>query len=88
MNTRLNEIERLVIGSDNAYVSFDTWGADTRSMLYFFLADEFKEKDKNYFTGNFGRYIVSFNNGRQSRGGMDMGSPEQAIVEKVKERVE
>jgi hypothetical protein len=52
-------------------------------MLFFYLVNEFKEKKINYFGGEKGNYIVYFSNGRNSRGGMDMGSPDQMVVQKV-----
>jgi len=87
MNERLREIERLVItdkGAVSGVASFDSWGGDKRSMLYFFLIDNFKKKRVNYFGGVAGKYIVYFDNAREGIG-TSMGSPDTAIVEKVLE---
>lgn len=84
MKAELKEIERLT-NKNNGYESFDTWGNDTRSMLYFFLINEFKEKGINSFTGENGKYLVHFRHGHIGRGGMDMGSPDSMVVEKIKE---
>ena len=83
MKAELKEIERLTI-KNNGYASFDTWGNDTRSMLYFFLINEFKEKYINSFEGENGSYLVYYRSGHNGRGGMDMGTPDSMVVEKIK----
>jgi len=83
MKAELKEIERLTI-KNNGYASFDTWGNDTRSMLYFFLINEFKVKHFNSFEGGNGSYLVYYRYGYNGRGGMDMGTPDSMVVEKIK----
>ena len=84
MKAELKEIERLTVlnGGTN---SFDTWGDSVRSMLYFFLINEFKERGLNFFRGEKGSYIVFFRHGNDGRGGMDMGSPDSMVVQRVNE---
>jgi hypothetical protein len=84
MKAELKEIERLTLLNDG-YEAFDTWGNDTRSMLYFFLINEFKEKKHNYFTGENGHYIVYYRSSGRSMGGMLTGSPDTMIVVKTNE---
>lgn len=83
MTYELKTIEKLV-NQSNGCKSFDSW-SNTHS-LYLFLIEEFKEKGINSFTGESGKYIVYFTSGRNGRGGMDNGTPDTMIVEKMKLR--
>ena len=84
MKAELKEIERLTVlnGGTN---SFDTWGDSVRSLLYFFLINEFKKKEINFFHGEHGKYVVFYRSGHNGRGGMDMGSPDSMVIQRVNE---
>jgi hypothetical protein len=86
MKEELKEIERLTI-LNGGTKSFDTWGCSVRSMLYFFLINEFKEKGINFFRGKHDSYIVFFLRGHYSKGGMDMGSPDSMVIQRINEYI-
>ena len=83
LSAELKEIERLTV-KNNGYESFDTWGNSTRSMLYFYLINEFREKGYNMLKGDKGDYFVYFRHGSDGVG-MYMGSPDTMIVTRVNE---
>jgi hypothetical protein len=82
ITAELKEIERLTVlnGGSN---SFDTWGDSVRTMFFFYLMNNFREKKLNYFSGEKWNYIVYFRHGNSGRGGMDMGSPDSMVIERV-----
>ena len=83
MSEELQEIERLTL-LNGGTKSFDTWGDSVRTMIYFYLIHEFHEKGLNFFSGRNGDYIVFYREGKDSKGGMYMGSPNSMVVKIVK----
>lgn len=62
------------------FQNYDTWGNPERSNKYHQLKYHIIDKGFNSFSHGGELYLVAFRHARDSRGGMDMGSPNTVEV--------